>query len=141
MVYIKLFPGCIKPSQSILELEKSLYSLKQSSHSFHNFLTAESLDYGFEQCLTGACVSRMVDSQDPTEGKMILLCYVNDRMVADSSSDTDKVSAYFNGSLKPNLGGGDFLTTVVVRSSGTGKREHSLMHQESCIEAMVGKLE
>lgn len=85
-VYIKLPSGCGELTGKSLELNKSFYYVEQASHEFQKFLTGTLLYSGLEQCLTDTFVSRMVDSQDPSEVRMILLCHIDDLMVAGSSS-------------------------------------------------------
>lgn len=47
----------------------------------------------------------MAGSPDPIEMRMILLCHVDDIMIAPSSSDKTILSALLNGSFKTNIPG------------------------------------
>ena len=56
------FPkGCDSLSGKIVRINKSLYGLKQASRSWHAHLTSCLKTLGFQQCLTDACVFRLVE--------------------------------------------------------------------------------
>ena len=60
-VFLRLPRGCGKMSGKVVRLNKSLYGLKQASHTWHAHLTTCIVRLGFEQCLTDACVFRLIE--------------------------------------------------------------------------------
>ena len=74
-VFLRLPKGCDRLSGKIVQLNKSLYGLKQASRSWHARLTSCLKTLGFQQCLTDTCVFRLVD-----EGRVEItaVVYVDD---------------------------------------------------------------
>ena len=91
---MKLLPGCGELTGHIVCLNTTRYGLKQALHEFHKLLTSKLIDFGFEQCLADTCVFRMLDPKDTTKVKIILLCHVDDLMVAGSDPDKADLEAY-----------------------------------------------
>ena len=60
-VFLRLPKGCGRLSSKIVRLNKSLYGLKQAFQSWHTHLTTCLKTLGFQQCLAGACVFRLVE--------------------------------------------------------------------------------
>ena len=60
-VFLRLPRGCGRLSGTIVQLNKSLYGLKQASRSWHAHLTTCLKTLGFQQCIADACVFRLVE--------------------------------------------------------------------------------
>ena len=65
-VFMRLPPGCGEMSGKIVGLNRSLYSLKQASRSWHNHCITYTKSLGFEQSLADACVLRLLESASVT---------------------------------------------------------------------------
>lgn len=60
-IFLRLPAACGSLSGKIVQLNKSLYGLKQASRSWHAHLTTCLETLGFHQCLADACVFRLVE--------------------------------------------------------------------------------
>ena len=67
-IFLRLPRACGRLSGNIVRLNKSLYGLKQASRSWHAHLTTCLKTPGFQQCLAGACVFRLVE-----EGRVAII--------------------------------------------------------------------
>ena len=61
VVFIRLPPGCGELSGKVVKLGRSLYSLRQSSRTWHNHLMRGLKGLGFESCAADACVMRLIE--------------------------------------------------------------------------------
>ena len=59
-VFLRLPKGCGDLSGKVVRLKKSLSGLKQASRTWHAHLTTCLKRLGFEQCMTDACVFRLI---------------------------------------------------------------------------------
>lgn len=87
-VHMKLIPGRGGLGRRLIRLSKTFSGLKQAWNESYELSTSKLADYGFEECLTHACVFRKLDPRDRSKVKLILLYHVHDFMVARSDSDT-----------------------------------------------------
>ena len=62
-VFLRLPKRCGSLSGKIVRLNKSLYGLKQASRSWHAHLTTYLKTLGFQHCLAGPCVFRLVEEE------------------------------------------------------------------------------
>ena len=71
-IFMQLPEGCGALSGKIVQLNKSLYGLRQASREWYALLKKSLLSLGFEQCLADSCVFRLVEG-----GKVALLLVVH----------------------------------------------------------------
>ena len=71
-VFLRLPEGCGRLYGTIVRLNTSLYRLKQASRSWHAHLTTCLKTLGFQQCLSDACVFRLVE-----EGRVAIIAVVH----------------------------------------------------------------
>ena len=71
-VFLRLPRGCGRLSGKVVRLNKSLYGLNQASRSWHAHLTTCVKTLGFQECLTDACVFRLVG-----EGRVAIIAVVH----------------------------------------------------------------
>ena len=60
-VYLRMPQACGALSVKVVKLGRSLYGLKQASHTWQNHLVRGMRSLGIEQCAAGACVMRLVE--------------------------------------------------------------------------------
>ena len=59
-VFIRMPPGCGVLSGKVVQLNKSLYGLRQASRQWFSLLRELLLVLGFEQCKADSCVFRLI---------------------------------------------------------------------------------
>ena len=60
-MFIRLPQGCGALSGMVVRLGRSLYGLRQASHTWHQHLVRGVKCLGFEQCAADACIMRLVE--------------------------------------------------------------------------------
>ena len=71
-IFMRLPEGCGALSGKIVQLNKSLYGLRQASREWYALLKKCLLALGFEQCMADSCVFRLVEG-----GEVVLLLVVH----------------------------------------------------------------
>ena len=61
VVFIRLPPGCGELSGKVVKLGRSLYGLRQSSRTWHNYLMRGLKCLRFESCAADVCVMRLIE--------------------------------------------------------------------------------
>ena len=80
--------GCGNLSGKVVQLNKSLYGLKQAARSWFDLLITTLTSNGFEQCKSDPCVLRLLDRKT-RKIKMILAVHVDDMILAGNEKDCD----------------------------------------------------
>ena len=93
-VFRRLPRGCGKMSGKVVRLNKSLYGLKQASRICHAHLTTCLLRLCFEQCLTDACVFRLIEDVHGTTTTAVV--HVDDMFAAGRKERCDRLCADLN---------------------------------------------
>ena len=71
-IFMRLPEGCGALSGKIVQLNKSLYGLRQASREWYALLKKCLLALGFEQCMADSCVFRLVE-----DGEVVLILVVH----------------------------------------------------------------
>ena len=100
-IYLKLPPGCGDLTGNVVRLNKSLYGLRQASLEFHKLLSRTLNGLGFEQSNIDPCVFRLASGRDKRV-EILLLCHVDDFMVAGSTEKLKSLVEKMNQSFKTN---------------------------------------
>lgn len=101
-VFIRLPAGCGVLSGKVVQLNKSLYGLRQASRQWFVMLKKILLDLGLEQCKADACVFRLIEG-----GKIaiVLVFHVDDIFVVREKERCDRLAEEMNRSVPTkNLG-------------------------------------
>ena len=101
-VFLRLPRRYGKMSGKVVRLNKRLYGLKQASRSWHAHLTKCLLILGFEQCLTDACVFRLIEDGRVT---ITAVVHVDDIFAVGRKERCDRLCADLNRAIPvKNLG-------------------------------------
>ena len=86
-IFMQLPEGCGALSGKVVQLNKSLYGLRQASREWYALLKKCLLALGFEQCLADSCVFRLIE-----EGKiaLLLVVHVDDIFAVGSKERCDR---------------------------------------------------
>ena len=110
---MKLPGGCGELSGKYVDLEKTLYGLKQSGLLLNNLLVEKLVTvHGMEQCMTDPYVFRLI-----REGKVVLILtvHVDDMAVAGTGVEVDKLLVTLDTDLTTNdLGDLSFFTRCSI---------------------------
>lgn len=81
-----------------MNLNRSLYGLKQALLSWHNHLMVRMTSLGFQQCTAGACVMRLVEGERVS---IVTAVHVDDMFAVGIKSRCDQLCEDVNR-LVPN---------------------------------------
>ena len=101
-VFVRLPLGCGVLSGKVVQLNKSLYGLRQASRQWFSLLKKLLLALGFEQCKADTCVFRLIEG-----GKIaiVLVFHVDDIFVVGEKERCDRFAEDMNKSVPTkNLG-------------------------------------
>lgn len=85
-IFVEQPPGFVVKSDKsdlVLKLKRSLYGLRQSGRNWNHLLHSFLINLGFEQSLSDNCVY----SRNDVNGKVIMMIYVDDLIIAASCKD------------------------------------------------------
>ena len=120
-IVMKLPGGCGELSGKCLNLEKTLYGLKQSGLLWNDVLVEKLVTvHGMEHCMTDPCAFRLI-----REGKLVLILtvYLDDMAVAGTGVEVDKLLVTLNTDFTTNnLGELSFFTGwSIIQESENGE--------------------
>ncbi|CAB1111699.1 unnamed protein product [Ectocarpus sp. CCAP 1310/34] len=85
--FMRLPDGCGALSGKIVQLNKSLYGLRQASREWYALLKKCLLALGFEQCMADSCVFRLVEGGDVV---LLLVVHVDDIFAVGTKERCDQ---------------------------------------------------
>lgn len=86
-IFMRLPEGCGALSGKIVQLNKSLYGLRQASREWYALLKKCLLALGFEQCMADSCVFRLVEDGEVV---LILVVHVDDIFAVGTKERCDQ---------------------------------------------------
>ena len=101
-IFLRLPKGCSKLSGKVVRLNKRLYGLKQASRTWHAHLTACLKRLGFEQCMAGVYVFRLIE-----DGRVAItaVVYVDDILAVGQKERCGRLCVDLNRTIPvKNLG-------------------------------------
>ena len=92
-IYLRLPPSCGSVSGKVVILNKALCGLKQSGRAWYQLLPSTLMECGFEQCLVGPCVFRLMVAGDVIA---MMVFHVDDIKIAATEEVTEVVVSALN---------------------------------------------
>ena len=86
-IFMQLPDGCGALSGKVVQLNKSLYGLRQASREWYALLKKCLLTLGFEQCLADSCVFRLIEGGDVV---LLLVVHVDDIFAVGKKERCDR---------------------------------------------------
>ena len=134
-VFLRLPKRCGDLSGKLVRLNKTLYGLKQASREWHAHLTTCLQRLGFEQCMTDACVFRLIE-----DGRVAItaVVHVDDIFAVGQKERCDRICVDLNPTV-PVKNLGDFKWYGGCRYSRDRKRGTLTTSQKRFAEELVKK--
>ena len=132
-VFLRLPKGCSDLSGKVVRLNKSLFGLKQASRTWHAHLTTCLKRLGFEQCMTDACVFRVIE-----DGRVAItaVVHVDDIFAVGQKERCDRLCVDMNRAI-PVKNLGDLKWYGGCRYSSDRKRGTLTISQQNFAEELV----
>ena len=135
LVFIRLPPGCGEISGKVVKLGRSLYGLRQSSRTWHNYLMRGLKHLGFESCAADACVMRLIEHSVVV---MVVVVHVDDIFSIGLKSRCDKFGVDLNRYV-PITNLGELRWYAGCRFSRDAVLGTVTMSQQAVAEKIVAK--
>ena len=134
-VFLRLPKGCGDLSGKVVRLNKSLYGLKQALRTWHAHLTKCLKRQGFEQCMTDACVLRLIE-----DGRVAItaVVHVDDIFAVGQKERCDRLCVDLNRPI-PVKNLGNLKWYGGCRYSRDRKRGTLTISQQGFAEELVKK--
>ena len=135
-VFLRLPKGCGDLSGKVIRLNKRLYGLNQASRTWHAHLTKCLKRLGFEQCMTGVCVFRLIE--DHGRVAITAVVHVDDIFAVGQKERCDRLCVDLNQTI-PVKKLGDLKWYGGCRYPRDRKRGSLTKSQQSFAEEWVKK--